>query len=118
MSNLSSVVRRDDGLVTRPRSAASSESAPMAARLATRRDALDRSRQRRDTMKGKTIGLLLAGALLGATLPAYVWWRLQSESPRPTAKTPAEARVLGVLDQMVAGGGTHLPIDTDDGRTL
>ncbi len=69
-------------------------------------------------MKVKAIGLLLGGVLLGAAPPAFVFWHLRVENAPPSARTPAEQRVLGVLDQMTAGGGTYLAIDADDGRKL
>ena len=36
----------------------------------------------------------------------------------PVAGTPAEKRILGVLDQMVAGGELYLAVDADNGRML
>ena len=36
----------------------------------------------------------------------------------PVAGTPAEKRILGVLDQMVTGRELYLAIDADNGRML
>ena len=69
-------------------------------------------------MKLKIVGALLAGVLLGITPPAVIFWSLRAPNRPPAAKTPAEERVLAVLDRMTAGRGTYLPIAADDGRKL
>ncbi len=69
-------------------------------------------------MKVRAIGLLLTGVVLGVTPPAYVFWQSRVENKPPAAKTPAEQRILSVLDQMTAGKGTFLPVAAEDGRKL
>lgn len=69
-------------------------------------------------MNGRTLGFLLTG--LAVAGPACAQGRHQGPvvNRPPVAGTPAEKRILGVLDQMVAGGELYLAIDADNGRML
>lgn len=70
-------------------------------------------------MERKAFGFLLMGLTLAA--PAFSQGRHQQApvvNRPPVAGSQAEKRILGVLDQMVAGGELYLAIDADNGRML
>ena len=60
--------------------------------------------------------------LITLAVPAFTWaqrgQRRSVSSVAPVAGSPAEARVLAVLDRMVANGETYLAVDTENGRML
>ncbi len=69
-------------------------------------------------MKGKTIGFLLTGLAVAACACAQGHhWGPVVNTPS-LAGSPAEKRVLDVLDQMVARDELYLAIDADNGRML
>lgn len=70
-------------------------------------------------MSQKAFGFLLTG-LVFAAAPAFAQGRQQAAiaNEPPVAKTPAETRLLGVLDQMVAGDELYRAVPADNGRML
>ena len=60
--------------------------------------------------------------LITLAVPALTWaqrgQRGSVSSVAPVAGSPAEAKVLAVLDRMVANGETYLAVDTENGRML
>ena len=69
-------------------------------------------------MNGKTLGFLLTGLVVAATACAQGRHQGPVVNTPPVPGTPAEKRVLGVLDQMVTGGELYLAVDADNGRML
>jgi caffeoyl-CoA O-methyltransferase len=69
-------------------------------------------------MNGRTLGFLLTG--LAVAGPACAQGSHQSPvvNRPPVAGSPAEKRILGVLDQMVTNRELYLAIDADNGRML
>lgn len=65
---------------------------------------------------------VLAMCLVIAALPALAvgqrWRSDVSTMPAPTVASPAEARILGVLDRMAKNRETYLAVDGDNGRML
>jgi len=69
-------------------------------------------------MNGRTIGFLLTGLVVAATACAQSRHQGPVVNTPPVPGTPAEKRVLGVLDQMVTGRELYLAVDADNGRML
>jgi predicted O-methyltransferase YrrM len=69
-------------------------------------------------MNGRTLGFLLTVLAVAATACAQGHRQGPAVNTPPVAGTPAEKRILGVLDQMVAGRELYLAIDADNGRML
>lgn len=69
-------------------------------------------------MNGRTLGFLLTGLFVAATACAQGHRQGPAANTPPVAGSPAEKRILGVLDQMVAGGELYLAVDADNGRML
>jgi caffeoyl-CoA O-methyltransferase len=69
-------------------------------------------------MNGRTLGFLLTGLAAAATACAQGHHQGPVANRPSVAGTPAEKRILGVLDQMVAGRELYLAIDADNGRML
>ena len=69
-------------------------------------------------MNGRTIGFLLTGLVVAATACAQGRHQGPVVNTPPVPGTPAEKRVLGVLDQMVTGRELYLAVDADNGRML
>jgi len=69
-------------------------------------------------MNGRTLGFLLAGLVVAATACAQGHHQGPVVNTPPVPGTPAEKRILGVLDQMVAGRELYLAVDADNGRML
>jgi caffeoyl-CoA O-methyltransferase len=70
-------------------------------------------------MNGRTIGFLLTGLAVAASACAQGHQqRAPVVNQPPVAGSPAEKRVLGVLDQMVTGRELYLAVDADNGRML
>jgi len=69
-------------------------------------------------MNGRTLGFLLTGLVVAATACAQGRHQGPVVNAPPVPGTPAEKRVLGVLDQMVTGGELYLAVDADNGRML
>ena len=68
---------------------------------------------------------LLALALIAVAVPTFMWAQRGQRGVRnadanaaPAAGSPAEARVLAVLDRMVTDGELYLAVDADNGRML
>lgn len=68
---------------------------------------------------------LLALALIAVVVPTFMWAQRGQRGVRstdanatPMAGSPAEARVLAVLDRMVTDGELYLAVDADNGRML
>jgi len=69
-------------------------------------------------MNGRTLGFLLTGLVVAATACAQGRHQGPVVNTPPVPGTPAEKRVLGVLDQMVTGRELYLAVDADNGRML
>jgi caffeoyl-CoA O-methyltransferase len=69
-------------------------------------------------MNRKTLGFLLTGLGVAATACAQGHHQETTVNQPPLAGSPAEKRVLGVLQQMVAGRELFLAVDADNGRML
>jgi predicted O-methyltransferase YrrM len=68
---------------------------------------------------------LVAILLVTLAVPAVIcaqrgqrWQRGPAANVAPVAGSPAEAKILGVLDRMVADGELYLAVDADNGRML
>jgi caffeoyl-CoA O-methyltransferase len=69
-------------------------------------------------MNGRTLGFLLTGLAVAASACAQGHHWGPAVNKPPVAGSPAEKRVLDVLDQMVARDELFLAIDADNGRML
>jgi caffeoyl-CoA O-methyltransferase len=69
-------------------------------------------------MNGRTLGFLLTGLAVAACACAQGHHWGPAVNKPPVAGSPAEKRVLDVLDQMVARDELFLAIDADNGRML
>lgn len=69
-------------------------------------------------MNGRTLGFLLTGLVVAATACGQGRHQGPVVNTPPVPGTPAERRVLGVLDQMVTGRELYLAVDADNGRML
>jgi len=69
-------------------------------------------------MNGRTLGFLLTGLVVAATACAQGHRQGPAVNTPPVAGSPAEKKILGVLDQMVAAGELYLAVDADNGRML
>ena len=69
-------------------------------------------------MNGRTLGFLLTGLAVAGPACAQGSHQGPVVNRPPVAGSPAEKRILGVLDQMVTGRELYRPIDADNGRML
>jgi caffeoyl-CoA O-methyltransferase len=69
-------------------------------------------------MNGRALGFLLTGLAVAAPACGQGHHQGPVVNRPPVAGSPAEKRILGVLDQMVTGGELYLAIDADNGRML
>ena len=69
-------------------------------------------------MNCRTLGFLLTGLAVAATACAQGHRQGPAVNTPPVGGSPAEKRILGVLDQMVSGRELYLAIDADNGRML
>ena len=69
-------------------------------------------------MNWRRSAILLITLAVPALTQAQRGQRGSVSSVAPAAGSPAEARVLAVLDRMVANGETYLAVDTENGRML
>ena len=69
-------------------------------------------------MNGRTLGFLLTGLAVAGPACAQGSHQGPVVNRPPVAGSPAEKRILGVLDQMVTGRELYLAIDADNGRML
>jgi len=69
-------------------------------------------------MNGRTLGFFLTGLVVAATACAQGHRQGPAVNTPPVAGSPAEKRILGVLDQMVSRGELYLAVDADNGRML
>jgi predicted O-methyltransferase YrrM len=69
-------------------------------------------------MNGRTVGFLLTGLAVAACACAQGHHQGPAVNTPSVAGSPAEKRVLDVLDRMVSGRELYLAIDADNGRML
>ena len=69
-------------------------------------------------MNFRTLGFFLTGLVVAANACAQGHRQGPAVNTPPVAGSPAEKRILGVLDQMVTRGELYLAVDADNGRML